>query len=102
MLLSGQREGTSLPHYSNGDTIEGILAIVRPSGVLALELKVCLVVCLARLIIEHKVFVLIAGRGSNPYRRNCWCRLDNDQSRRRQVLVCIQIPPEADMARFLL
>ncbi|TBU27194.1 hypothetical protein BD311DRAFT_402452 [Dichomitus squalens] len=40
LLLSGQREGTSIPHYSNGDTIEGILAIARPEGVLALDVKI--------------------------------------------------------------
>ena len=40
LLLCGQPEGVSMPHYSNGDTIEGILAIARPSGVLSLEVKV--------------------------------------------------------------
>ena len=41
LLLSGQREGTCVPHYANGDTIEGILAIARPAGVLAVDVKVC-------------------------------------------------------------
>ena len=41
LLLSGQREGTCVPHYTNGDTIEGILAIARPAGVLAVDVKVC-------------------------------------------------------------
>ena len=45
LLLSGQREGASVPLYSNGDTIEGILAIARPSGVLALDVKVRSSVC---------------------------------------------------------
>ena len=40
LLLSGQREGATIPHYCNGDTIEGILAIARPAGVLALDVKV--------------------------------------------------------------
>ena len=40
LLLSGQREGAPTPQYSNGDPIEGILAIARPSGILALEVKV--------------------------------------------------------------
>lgn len=40
LLLSGQREGTCIPSYSNGETIEGILAMARPSLVLALDVKV--------------------------------------------------------------
>ncbi|KAI0755063.1 hypothetical protein C8Q80DRAFT_408316 [Daedaleopsis nitida] len=40
LLLSGQREGTSIPSYTNGETVEGILAIARPSGVLALDVKI--------------------------------------------------------------
>ncbi|RDX42624.1 hypothetical protein OH76DRAFT_1410968 [Lentinus brumalis] len=40
LLLSGQREGACMPLYSNGETIEGVLAIARPSGVLALDVKV--------------------------------------------------------------
>ncbi|KAI0632333.1 hypothetical protein C8Q77DRAFT_1059693 [Trametes polyzona] len=40
LLLSGQREGVSLPVYSTGQTIEGVLAVARPSGVLALEVKI--------------------------------------------------------------
>ena len=40
LLLSGQRDGACVPSYSSGETIEGVLAIARPSGVLALDVKV--------------------------------------------------------------
>ncbi|EIW59118.1 uncharacterized protein TRAVEDRAFT_122036 [Trametes versicolor FP-101664 SS1] len=40
LLLSEQDEGAEVPAYSTGDTIEGILAIARSSGLLALEVKV--------------------------------------------------------------
>ena len=40
LLLSGQEENASEPVYSNGDTIVGILAIPRPTGLLSLEVKV--------------------------------------------------------------
>ncbi|KAI0648144.1 hypothetical protein C8Q79DRAFT_905770 [Trametes meyenii] len=40
LLLSGQEEGVQMPVYSTGDTIEAILAIARPAGLLALEVKV--------------------------------------------------------------
>ncbi|KAH9922873.1 uncharacterized protein BXZ73DRAFT_79681 [Epithele typhae] len=39
-LSSTQREGTRMPRYSNADTIEGVLAVARSSGVLALQVKV--------------------------------------------------------------
>ena len=40
VLLSGQRSGTDMPVYTNGATIDGILAAARPSGLLALEVMV--------------------------------------------------------------
>ncbi|KIP06691.1 hypothetical protein PHLGIDRAFT_128118 [Phlebiopsis gigantea 11061_1 CR5-6] len=40
LLLSGQEEGVSEPVYCNGATIEGILAVPRPAGLLRLEVKV--------------------------------------------------------------
>ncbi|KAI0661977.1 hypothetical protein C8Q70DRAFT_909835 [Cubamyces menziesii] len=40
LLLSGQPEGVDMPVYSNGQTIEGILAIARPLGLLAVEVKI--------------------------------------------------------------
>ncbi|KAI0712060.1 hypothetical protein C8Q76DRAFT_476666 [Earliella scabrosa] len=40
LLLSGQRDGACVPSYSSGETIEGVLAIARPSGVLALDVKI--------------------------------------------------------------
>ncbi|KAI0670875.1 hypothetical protein C8Q78DRAFT_1069599 [Trametes maxima] len=40
LLLSGQEEGAEMPAYSTGDTVEAILAIARPAGVLALEAKI--------------------------------------------------------------
>lgn len=40
LLLSEQDEGAEVPAYSTGDTIEGVLAIARSSGLLALEVKV--------------------------------------------------------------
>lgn len=40
LLLSGQEEGASEAIYSNGATIEGILAVPRPAGLLALQIKV--------------------------------------------------------------
>ncbi len=40
LLLSEQEEGAEVPSYSTGDTIEGVLAIARSSGLLALEVKV--------------------------------------------------------------
>ena len=42
LLLSGQRGDILKPVYSNGDTIVGILAISRPTGLLSLEVKVIL------------------------------------------------------------
>lgn len=40
LLLSGQANGATEPEYTNGATIEGILAVPRPSGLLALQVKV--------------------------------------------------------------
>lgn len=40
ILLSGQDDFSSGPVYTSGATIEGILAIPRPSGLLTLEVKV--------------------------------------------------------------
>ena len=40
LLLSGQEEGVSEPVFCNGATIEGILAVPRPAGLLKLEVKV--------------------------------------------------------------
>ncbi|KAI0769032.1 hypothetical protein BD413DRAFT_605078 [Trametes elegans] len=40
LLVSGQEEGAAIPTYSTGDTIEGILAVARDTGLLALEVKV--------------------------------------------------------------
>lgn len=40
LLLSGQEEGTAMPEYHTGGTIDGILAVPRPSGLLALEVTV--------------------------------------------------------------
>ncbi|KAI1793365.1 hypothetical protein LXA43DRAFT_239743 [Ganoderma leucocontextum] len=54
LLLSGQREGTCVPHYANGDTIEGILAIARPTGVLAVDVK-----------IEGRIYVEEVGGGGS-------------------------------------
>ncbi|KAI0365703.1 hypothetical protein BV20DRAFT_953703 [Pilatotrama ljubarskyi] len=40
LLLSGQEEGVDVPAYSTGETIEGIFAIAKPSGLFALEVKI--------------------------------------------------------------
>jgi hypothetical protein len=40
LLLSGQAPGVIEPEYTNAATIEGILAVARPSGLLSLEVKV--------------------------------------------------------------
>lgn len=40
LLLSGQDEGVCEPTYTNGATIEGILAVPRPEGLLSLQIKV--------------------------------------------------------------
>ena len=40
LLLSGQSDGAIEPEYNNGETIEGILALPRPSGLLGLQVKV--------------------------------------------------------------
>ncbi|KAI0822337.1 hypothetical protein BC628DRAFT_1412439 [Trametes gibbosa] len=40
LLLSGQEEGAEMPAYSTGQTIEGVLAVARSSGVLALDVKI--------------------------------------------------------------
>lgn len=40
LLLSGQEDGTCEPEYTNGATIEGILAVPRPSGLLSLQIRV--------------------------------------------------------------
>lgn len=42
LLLSGQEDGTAMPEYNTGGTIDGILAVSRPSGLLALEVTVCM------------------------------------------------------------
>ena len=41
LLLSGQEDGVSMPLYTNGSTIEGILAVPRPANLLSLEVTVC-------------------------------------------------------------
>ncbi|PSR78191.1 hypothetical protein PHLCEN_2v7523 [Hermanssonia centrifuga] len=40
LLLSGQEEGTKEPEYTSGSTIDGILAVPRPSGLLSLQVLV--------------------------------------------------------------
>ncbi|EKM51699.1 uncharacterized protein PHACADRAFT_261996 [Phanerochaete carnosa HHB-10118-sp] len=40
LLLSGQEDGRSEAEYTNGATIEGILAVPRPSGLLSLQVRV--------------------------------------------------------------
>lgn len=42
LMLGGQQDGGP-PMYSSGGVIEGILAVPRPSGLLAIEIKVCYV-----------------------------------------------------------
>ena len=42
LLLSGQHNVTNIPVYTNGSTLEGILAVARPAGLLALEVVVSL------------------------------------------------------------
>ncbi|OSD07310.1 hypothetical protein PYCCODRAFT_1358774 [Trametes coccinea BRFM310] len=40
VLLSGHPDGVDVPIYSNGQTIEGVLAVTRSSGLLAVEVKI--------------------------------------------------------------
>ncbi|EMD39777.1 hypothetical protein CERSUDRAFT_92265 [Gelatoporia subvermispora B] len=40
LLLSGQEEGTAIPIYNSGSTIDGILATPRSSGLLSLVVKI--------------------------------------------------------------
>ncbi|KAI0917449.1 hypothetical protein AcW1_007355 [Taiwanofungus camphoratus] len=40
LLLSGQEDGLSMPVYRGGSTIDGVIAIPRPSGLLYLDVKV--------------------------------------------------------------
>ncbi|KAI0696433.1 hypothetical protein BC835DRAFT_1271920 [Cytidiella melzeri] len=40
LLLSDQHHGRKVPEYSNGGIIDGIIAVPRPSGLLALEIVV--------------------------------------------------------------
>lgn len=40
LLLSDQDSGVEIPVYVNGDTIDGILAVARPAGLLSLDIMV--------------------------------------------------------------
>ena len=40
LLLSGQEEGAKIPQYTTGGTIDGILAVPRPAGLLSLQVTV--------------------------------------------------------------
>lgn len=40
LLLSGQPDGLAMPIYSNGDTLDGVLALPKSSGLLSLNVKV--------------------------------------------------------------